>query len=46
MRLAAGRFNGTLSLFDVKSFKEVFGPWAAFESQGPSEKVIRQTASR
>ena len=33
-RLAAGRFNGTLSLFDVKSFKEVFGPWVAFESPG------------
>ena len=30
-RLAAGRFNGTLSLFDVKSFKEVLGPWVAFE---------------
>jgi dipeptidyl aminopeptidase/acylaminoacyl peptidase len=45
-RLAAGRFNGTLSLFDVKSFKEVFGPWVAFESQGPPEKVPQQTASR
>jgi len=33
-RLAAGRFNGTLSLFDVKSFKEVFGPWVAFENPG------------
>jgi len=42
-RLAAGRINGTLSLFDVKSFQEVFGPWGAFESQGP---VPPQTANR
>ena len=42
-RLAAGRFNGTLSLFDVKSFKELLGPWVAFESHGPPAK---QTASR
>jgi WD40 repeat protein len=33
-RLAAGRFNGTVSLFDVKSFKEVLGPWVAFENSG------------
>ena len=33
-RLAAGRFNGTMSLYDVKSFKEVLGPWVAFESTG------------
>ncbi|MGA3327558.1 MAG: LpqB family beta-propeller domain-containing protein, partial [Terriglobia bacterium] len=45
-RLAAGRFNGTLSLFDVKSFKEVLGPWVAFESHGPPEKEPQQTASR
>ena len=45
-RLAAGRFNGTLSLYDVKSFKEVLGPWVAFESQGPAEKTPQQTASR
>jgi len=45
-RLAAGRYNGTLSLFDVKSFKEVFGPWVAFEPHGPREKASEQTASR
>lgn len=39
-RLAAGRFNGTLSLFDMKSFKEVFGPWTAFEAHGPQEKQV------
>ncbi|HMD83087.1 MAG TPA: LpqB family beta-propeller domain-containing protein [Terriglobia bacterium] len=33
-RLAAGRFNGTVSLFDVKSLKEVMGPWVAFENSG------------
>jgi mono/diheme cytochrome c family protein len=27
-RLAAGRIDGTVSLFDVKSFKEVVGLWA------------------
>jgi tricorn protease-like protein len=45
-RLAAGRFNGTLSLYDVKSFQEVLGPWVAFDSQGPAEKTPQQTASR
>jgi WD40 repeat protein len=33
-RLAAGRLNGTLSLFDVKSLKEVLGPWMAFDNSG------------
>jgi len=45
-RLAAGRFNGTVSLYDVKSLKEVRGPWVAFESHGPAEKAPPQTASR
>ncbi len=46
MRLAAGRFNGTVSLYDVKSFKQVLGPWVAFEPHGPAEKAPEQTASR
>ena len=33
-RLAAGRYNGTVSLFDVKSLREVLGPWVAFEGSG------------
>jgi WD40 repeat protein len=45
-RLAAGRFNGTLSMYDIKSLKEVMGPWVAFESHGPQEKAPQQTASR
>ena len=45
-RLAAGRYNGTLSLFDMKSFKEVMGPWVAFSSPGSKEKGLDQTASR
>ncbi len=45
-RLAAGRFNGTLSLYDMKSYKQVFGPWLAFESHGPQEKPPEQRASR
>jgi uncharacterized protein with WD repeat len=36
-RLAAGRFNGTLSLFDMKSFKELLGPWVAFD---PRDTVL------
>jgi WD40 repeat protein len=45
-RLAAGRFDGTLSLYDTKSFKELLGPWVAFEPEGPAEKAPQQTASR
>jgi len=45
-RLAAGRFNGTLSLFDMKSFKEVFGPWIAFESHGPPEKKTESSMQK
>jgi dipeptidyl aminopeptidase/acylaminoacyl peptidase len=37
-RLAAGRFNGTVSLFDMKSFKEVMGPWVAFENSGTGNR--------
>ncbi len=37
-RLAAGRFNGTLSLYDVKSLKEVMGPWVAFETTGDGNR--------
>jgi WD40 repeat protein len=37
-RVAAGRFNGTLSLYDVKSFKEVLGPFVAFESTGNGKR--------
>ncbi len=45
-RLAAGRFDGTLSLYDLKSYREVLGPWVAFDSQGPAETGLRQSASR
>jgi WD40 repeat protein len=45
-RLAAGCYNGTLSLYDVKSFKEVMGPWMAFGSHEPPEREPEQTASR
>jgi WD40 repeat protein len=44
--LAAGRFNGTLSIYDVKSLKEIMGPAVAFEPHGPPEKGPQQTASR
>lgn len=37
-RLAVGRFDGTVSLFDMKSFKEVFGPWLAFGNSGSGNK--------
>jgi WD40 repeat protein len=45
-RLAVGRFNGTWSLFDVKSFKELLGPWVALEAHRPAEKAPEQTATR
>jgi len=45
-RLAAGRFDGTVSLYDLKSLKEVMGPWVAFELRGPAGKTPEQTASR
>jgi WD40 repeat protein len=45
-RLAAGRINGTVSVFDMKSFQQVLGPWVAFESRGPQEKTMPETASR
>jgi WD40 repeat protein len=45
-RLAAGRFDGTVSLYDMKSFKEVLGPWVAFDTEGPGAKTPQLTASR
>jgi WD40 repeat protein len=35
-QLAAGRFNGTLSLYDVENYKEVRGQMMAFEPRQPS----------
>ena len=44
-RLAAGLFNGSLSLYDVKSLKEVLGPWTVFEAHGPATTGSEQTVS-
>jgi WD40 repeat protein len=45
--LAAGRYNGSLSLYDVKTYKEVRGPMMALEPREPSSKSDKmQTASR
>lgn len=45
--LAAGRYNGSLSLYDVKTYKEVLGPMMAFEPREPSTKSDKmQTANR
>jgi len=46
MRLAAGRFNGTLSLYDARSTKEAWGPSVVFKAQGPTGEERQQTASR
>ena len=35
-QLAAGRFNGTLSLYNVENYKEVLGQMMAFEPRQPS----------
>jgi WD40 repeat protein len=34
--LAAGRYNGTLSLYDVKTYKEARGIMTAFDTVGPA----------
>jgi len=36
MRLAAGRFNGSLSLYDLENYKEVRGQMMAFEPRQPT----------
>jgi hypothetical protein len=45
--LAAGRYNGTLSVYDMKTYKQVEGPLTAFAPVGPSNKgVVRQSAEQ
>ena len=44
--LAAGRYNGTLSVYDLGSYKQVLGPLVAFEPQQPPKPQPGQTASR
>jgi WD40 repeat protein len=45
--LAAGRYNGSLSVYDMKSFKEVAAPMMAFEPNGKSAASLgKETASR
>ena len=46
-RLAAGRFDGTLSVYDLRTYKQVLGPIVAFEPERTAEAPARQrTASR
>ncbi len=46
-RLAAGRFNGTLSLYDTQNYKEVRGEMMAFDaSQPPGAKDSKQAATQ
>jgi len=45
--LAAGRYNGTLSLYDVKTYREARGMMTAFDAVGPAagktgNDVVRQ----
>jgi WD40 repeat protein len=45
--LAAGRYNGSLSLYDVKTYKEVLGPMMALEPREHSTKNDKmQSAGR
>jgi tricorn protease-like protein len=44
-RLAAGRYNGTLSLFDMRSFKEVLGPWVTFAARDTGLGIRNSVAS-
>ena len=38
-RLAAGRFNGSLSVYDVENYKEVRGQMLAFEPRQPAAAI-------
>jgi WD40 repeat protein len=45
--LAAGRYDGTVSVYDLGTYREVLGPLRAFEPYRPSTDVEgRRTASR
>jgi len=45
--LAAGRYNGTLSLYDTGSYKEAKEQITVFDSRGPHPgKEVREAASR
>src|SRR5579859_2141709 len=43
--LAAGRYNGSLSLYDVKTYKDVLGPMMAFQPHEPSTRSERMHAA-
>jgi WD40 repeat protein len=46
-RLAAGRYNGTVSVYDMATYNQVMGPLVAFETHEPAAKeATRQTATR
>jgi WD40 repeat protein len=45
--LAAGRYNGTLSLYDTATYKEVRGPMMVFDlRQPPAGNESKEAASR
>ncbi len=45
--LAAGRYDGTVSVYDMATYHEVMGPLVTFEPHEPAAKTAsRQTASR
>jgi WD40 repeat protein len=45
--LAAGRYNGTLSLYDVKTYKEVRGQMTVFDLFQPTSRdKVKESASR
>ena len=43
--LAAGRYNGTLSIYNLQDYQEVGSPEVAFQTHPPAARV-KQTASR
>ncbi|HEV2494218.1 MAG TPA: c-type cytochrome domain-containing protein [Terriglobia bacterium] len=45
-RLAAGRYNGTLSLYDMKTYKQVTEPLMAFGPGAPAGQAKNQQAVR
>jgi len=44
--LAAGRYNGTLSLYDAQSYKEARGTVRVFDAQEPEADKEREAANR
>lgn len=43
--LAAGRYDGTVSVYEMVSARQVLGPWVAFEPYQPETKMAERPAA-